>query len=131
MRIPQRGPRKAALRTPMRPREKPKSPVSQPRAVERPATAQDNTPQTYKQLFEGIKLTDGRVFPAVSGMARLQRAGSKPFISMGKLSNSLPVCEPPVLQGEAGNVSEFYTINEKLTSRFGFLTSLVRILKEY
>lgn len=96
MRIPQRGPRKAALRTPMRPREKPKSPVSQPQAVERPATAQDNTPQTSKQLFEGIELTDGRVFPAVSGMARLQRAGSKPFINMGKLSNNLPVCEPPV-----------------------------------
>lgn len=132
--IPQRGPRKAALRTPMRPGEKPKSPAQKPSepasGCGRPATAQDNTPQTSKQLFEGIELTDGRVVPAVSGMARVQRAGSKPFISMGKLSNSLPVCEPPVLQGEAGNVSEFYSINEKLTGRFGFLTSLVRILKQ-
>lgn len=107
--------------------QKPSEPAS---GCGRPATAQDNTPQTSKQLFEGIELTDGRVVPAVSGMARVQRAGSKPFISMGKLSNSLPVCEPPVLQGEAGNVSEFYSINEKLTGRFGFLTSLVRILKQ-
>lgn len=105
--------------------------MSQPRAVKRPATAQDNTPQTSKQLFEGIELTDGLMLPAVSGMARLQRAGSKPFIRMGKLNNNLPVCELPVLQGEAGNVSEFYSINEKLAGRFGFLTSkLVRILKQ-
>lgn len=63
--------------------------------------------------------------PCCLANARLQRVGSKPFISMGKLSNNLPVCGLPVLQGKAVNVSEFYSINEKLTTGLASLLANV------